>query len=200
MHNSGLFRFAGGISSILTALLVLTASLLDYVNETGDATVAGRGLIFVAHILAVFVFVAIYEQHKEEGVFLGGLAFILGVIGTVITSSVIFVELAGAAGIGIEPMLEVPILKTISNLGLVLFVVGMLLIGLSIILAGILSRWGGWLLIIGTIIFVLGNFETNIAHILIIIGAAFSFGGFLLVGVTLLKDKERREIFINRSI
>lgn len=200
MHDSGVFRFAGGISSILTALLVLAASLLDYVNETGDATIAGRGLIFAAHILVVFVFAAIYEQHKEEGIFFGGLAFILGVIGTVITSSVVFVEIAGAAGIAIEPLLEVSILKIISISGIVLLVVGMLLLGLAIILAGILSRWGGWLLIIGTIVCVLGSFETNIASILMIIGAAFSFGGFLLVGATLLKDNERSEIFINRTI
>lgn len=200
MHDSGVFRFAGGISSILTALLVLAAGILDYVNETGLATIAGRSLIYAAHILAVFVFAAIYERHKEEGIFLGGLGFILGLIGTIITSSVVFVEIAGVAGIGIEPVLDVPILKTISTLGIIFLVVGMLSLGLSIILAGILSRWGGWLLIIGTIICVLGSFETNIASILIIIGAAFSFGGFLLVGATLLKDNERSEIFINRSV
>lgn len=200
MHDSGVFRIAGGISSILTALLVLAASLLVYVNETGNATVAGRGLIFVAHILAVFIFVAIYEQHKEEGNFFGGLAFILGVIGTVITSSVVFIEIAGAAGISIEQILEEPILKVISILGIAFLVIGMLLQGLSIILAGILSRWGGWLLIIGTIVSVLGSFETNISSVLMIIGAAFSFGGFLLVGATLLKDNERSEIFINRTI
>lgn len=200
MNDSGIIRFTGGIASILIALFVLTANLLDYINEPMIGTVVGKILLFSAHLLLIFVFVAVYEKHKEERGFLAGTGMILGVPGSVIVSALVFLEIASASGVSVESLQELSVIKIMSLTGISLLVAAMFFLSLTIILGKVLSKWGGWLLILALIVFIAGSFETEFSVTLMIIAAAFFFGGFFLTGVTLLRNNYGTDLFIRRTI
>lgn len=200
MNDSGFLRITGGIASILTSLFILAGYLLEYIDGTINGEMAGKISLFAAHIFVVFVFIAVFEKHKKEREFLAGFGLILGVTGTLAASTLVLMDIAVAAGVSVKEMMEVPVIKIIASTGIMLFAAALFCLGFTIITGRILSKWGGWLIVLGTFVLILGNFETGYSEALLTIGAAFNFGGFFLTGATLLKEQHGTELFIKRSI
>lgn len=72
-----------------------------------------------------------------------------------------------------------------------MFVVGMVLFGVSVIQNDILPRLGGLLLIVGTFVFTIGGFAGAAEPIISVIGAAITGSGFVWLGIPLLFKKPK---------
>jgi len=200
MNDSDFLRITGGIASILTSLFVLAGYLLEYIDEPINGEMAGKIALFAAHIVVIFVFLAVFDKHKEESQFLAGSALIFGAVGTVAGATSAFMDIAAAGGADVAEIMEVSAIRIISGTGLILLAAALFFLGFTIIFGRHLSKWGGWLIVLGTFVLILGHFETDYSAGLLMIGAAFNFGGFFLTGVTLLRDHHGTELFIKRSI
>lgn len=152
--------------------------------ETG--TVFGKFLVFLAHIMVVFSFIAIYEAHGMENNVVSLLSIVFGVVGTIIVSAIVFVEMAGARGVEVSGMFEGAISKGLVATGPMLFVIGVVMLGSFVMYARIFPRLGGLLLIIGTAVFALGSI-IGYEAVFSVIGGGITALGFIILGIALLK-------------
>jgi hypothetical protein len=116
---------------------------------------------------------------------------LLGVLGTIFVSASVLVEIAGAAGLNVNPIFDLPIPNMVRSIGGLIFVFGMLFFGVSIIKYKTLPFWGGILLILGTIIFALGSVVTAFGPYFIVIGATLTGAGFVWLSLPILLKKAK---------
>ena len=190
MVSSHGFKFGGGVAAILTGLFLFIAHVLNFIAGSDYGTVLGQSLVFIAHIIAVFAFIGIYDSQGRKNGTLGLLGMVLSTVGTIIVSAVVYVEIASASGVNISSIFNEDVPRIILIVGPLTFVVGMLCLGISTILVRILPRWGGSLLVIGNVVFAIGSVAGNAEPIISVLGSAITCGGFIWLGIFLIKMRE----------
>ncbi len=194
MRLSYVLKLGGGISAILTGLFLLTGHLLDYFSGLEYGTVLGKSVVFLAHILAVFAFVGIYKLQGQRNGVLGVLGMVFSIVGTIIVSAIVYVEIAIASGANVHSIFNEAVPRVIGIVGPLMFVIGMLLLGISTVLVNILPRKGGLLLVGGNLVFALGSVAGNLEPIFSVAGSAITCAGFVFLGISLLHQKETNSL------
>lgn len=183
--NESIVRL-GGITSILAGILLVVAHTLNL--AAGEhVSIFGTFLVFAAHLLLVFAFFGLYFLQGERNGLLGLLAMILGNIGNIIVTSIVFVEIAQASGEMVGSVFTTAFTEPIYTFGPLLFVLGMILLGVSMIRGKVFHRFAGYLLLIGTIVFAAASVSGDSQKIVEVIGALFTGAGFILAGGKLKK-------------
>lgn len=193
MGSSHVFKLIGGMASILTGIFLFSGHLVDYFSGIDNGTVIGKSIVFIAHIIAVFAFVGIYEFQGQKNGILGVLSMLLSSVGTIIVSAIVYVEIASAAGINVNSLFNSAVPNTIQLVGALMFLIGMLLLGISIIKVNLLPLSGGLLLIGGNLVFVMGSVLNHFEPIFSVAGAAITCVGFLFLGISLI-NKEKTSL------
>lgn len=173
----------GSITSILSGILLICAHSLNLgAGEFGS--VLGTFLTFIAHLLLVFAVFGLYIYQGERNGLLGFLAMLLTKIGNIIVTAIVFVELSQASLKKSSQVLTTPATESLATFGPLLFVLGMILLGISIISGKVLPNWSGYLLLIGTIVFAAASVLSHNQTIVEEIGAIFTGTGFILAGAS----------------
>jgi hypothetical protein len=86
--------------------------------------VLGGTLVLTAHVVLIFVLVALYAAQAEQSGLLGSLGMVLSVVGTTLVSGVVLVEIAGASGTEVDA-----VLGALALLGGLAFLIGLILFG-----------------------------------------------------------------------
>jgi hypothetical protein len=186
MSSSNLVRTGGGLASVAAGILLLLGHLLDLGGDSAYGTVLGGVLVLAAHVLLVFALVGLYAAQAERSGLLGSLGMVLGVVGTILVSGVVLVEIAGASGAEVEDVLGTGLPAALALLAGLAFLVGLILFGVATMRAGIFPRWAGLLLIAGDVVFGLGSLAGSAATIFEILGAAITCAALVWLGASLL--------------
>ncbi|WP_066306876.1 hypothetical protein [Bacillus sp. FJAT-29814] len=173
-------------TAILSGILLITAHLLNY-GSMEYGTVFGNLLIFTAHALLVFTFFAVYMFQGERNGLTGLLAMIFGVAGNIIVTAIVFVEIAQASLGDVGEVFSSPAIQPIYIFGPLLFVIGMILLGISLIRGKILPAYSGYFLLAGTIIFALASVFPGFQSMIEIVGSLFTGAGFIIIGIQAAK-------------
>lgn len=172
----------GKLTSIFAGILLICAHILNLGSEE-FGSIIGNLLIFLAHMLLVFAFFGLYFYQGGQNGISGFLAMLLGNIGNIIVTAIVYVEIAQAFMEKASSVFTTSVNEPIFTFGPLLFVLGMILLGISIIRGKVLPAYSGYLLLIGTIVFaaasVMGNYQTMIEAL----GAIFTGIGFIFAGI-----------------
>lgn len=172
----------GKITSILAGILLVCAHSVN-LGGGEQGSVLGSLLVFVAHLLLVFAFFGLYTQQGDRNGLLGFFAMLLGNIGNIIVTAIVFVEIAQASGEKIDHVFSTPVTEPIYSFGPLLFVLGMILLGVSMIRGKVFPAYSGYLLLIGTIVFAAASVSGDIQKIVEVIGSLFTGAGFIVAGI-----------------
>jgi hypothetical protein len=194
------FRLLSGYTSIISGILLILGHILNLGGGKEFGTVLGGTLVLSAHLLLVFVLLGLFEVQSGRNGILGLLGMITGVIGTILVTTIVYVEIAGASGTKVDSVFSSVVPSTIHSFGPLLFVVGMILFGISVVRDKVLPRGGGYLLITGTLIFVTGSFAGEVQVIIEVIGAVFTGGGLIWLGLPIIKIQNQKLIDLNNYI
>lgn len=191
MSSSNVFKIPGGIGALASGLLLFLAHLLNLFGTSDLGTVSGESAVLTAHILLVFAFIGLYGEQGERNSLLGTFGMVIGVVGTILVSAIVFVEIAGSSGVDVSRVFNAAVPHFLYLAGPLMFVVGTVLFGVSVMRQNSLPSIGGLLLIVGTAVFALGTFAGTMEPIISVIGSAITGGGFAWLGVYLLKAAPR---------
>ncbi|MFJ7726820.1 hypothetical protein ACIQXV_11710 [Neobacillus sp. NPDC097160] len=172
----------GCITSILSGIFLVCAHSLNLMSGETER-IFGTFLVFAAHLLLVFAFFGLYSLQGERNGLLGFLGMILGNIGNIIVTAIVFVEIAQASGEEVDHVFTTAVTKPIYTFGPLLFVLGMILLGVSMIRGKVFPRSSGYLLLIGTIVFAAASVSGDSQKIVEVIGAFFTGAGFIVSGL-----------------
>jgi hypothetical protein len=186
MSSENLVRAGGGLASAAAGLLLLLGHILDLGGDPEYGTVLGGTLVLTAHVALVFALVALYAAQAQESGLLGGLGMVLSVVGTTLVSGVVMVEIAGASGAEVDPVLGAGLPSALALLGGLAFLIGLILFGAATMRAGVFPRWAGVLLIVGDVVFGAGSFAGSAATIFEILGALITCAALVWLGLSLL--------------
>jgi hypothetical protein len=187
MAERTLLCTGGGLASIAAGMLLLLGHLANLGGDLDYGTVLGSSLVLAAHMLLVFALMALYAVQAEQGGVLNSLGMVLGVLGTTLNCAAIFVEIAGAGGLEVRAVLTTGLTAPLVLLGGLAFLVGLILLGVAIMRAGVFPRWAGLLLIAGDLVFAAGTFAGTAAPMVYLAGAALTGAAFVWLGATLLQ-------------
>ncbi|WHY87093.1 hypothetical protein QNH39_04310 [Neobacillus novalis] len=172
----------GKFTSILSGILLIFAHSFNFgAGEFG--TSFGNLLVFFAHLLLVFAFFSLYFFLGENNGILGFLAMLFGIIGNIIVTSIVYVEIAQAFMEKASPVFNTPLTEPSFLFGPLLFVLGMILFGITIIRSKVLPAYSGCLLLIGTIVFAAASVAGIFQAIIEVLGAIFTGAGLILTGI-----------------
>ena len=157
MYSTLLFRSIGGMASVISGLFLAIAHLINLLGGTENGTVLGQSLVLLAHLGLCFAFIGLFEAQGKSNGLLGTLGMVFGIIGTIFVTAVVFVEIAGASGVNVNPIFNEGVSGMIYMVGPLFFVVGLILVGISVMKEGILPRMGGLCLLVGTFVFALAT-------------------------------------------
>jgi hypothetical protein len=194
------FRAFGGWSSIISGVLLFIAHFIDFIGETNEGTLTGDSIVLAAHVLIVFGIIGIYVEQSNEMKMLGMIGMILSVLGTIFVSGIVFVEIAGFSGVNTDLIFKAPVASAIYTIGPLMFVIGMLIFGTSIINAKRFPNAGGIFLILGTIIFALASVMVSEKLLIEVIGAAFTGLGFVWCGFPLIQSSNSQSNPLTKSL
>ncbi|MEH7081480.1 hypothetical protein V7139_01885 [Neobacillus drentensis] len=172
----------GRITSILSGILLVLAHSLNLVAGKHDS-ISGTFLVFVAHLLLVFAFFGLYSIQGERNGWLGLFAMIIGNVGNIIVTAIVFVEMAQASGETVDQVFTTTFTEPIYTFGPLLFVLGMILLGISMIREKVFHQISGYLLLIGTIVFAAASVSGDAQKMIELIGALFTGAGFIVSGL-----------------
>jgi hypothetical protein len=194
MSSSNLIRSGGGLASILAGVLLVVGHVLNLGGDPEYGTVLGSTSVLTAHVVLVFALVALYAAQAEQSGLVGSLGMVLSVLGTTLASGVILVEIAGASGAEVDSVLGAGVAGTLSLLGGLAFLVGLILFGVATMRAGVFPRWAVLLLIIGDVVFGAGSFAGAAASIVYVLGALITCAGFVWLGLSLRLSGSRSSV------
>jgi hypothetical protein len=186
MSSSNLGRAGGGLASAAAGILLLVGHLLDLGGDPEYGTVLGSSSVLAAHVVLVFALVGLYAAQAERSGLLGSLGMVLSVVGTILVSGVVLVEIAGASGAEVEDVLGAGLSAALVLLGGLAFLIGLILFGVATMRAGVFPRWAGLLLIVGDVVFGAGGFAGAAATIFEVVGALITCAAFVWLGLSLL--------------
>jgi hypothetical protein len=192
MSSSNLVRAGGGLASAAAGILLLVGHLLDLGGDPEYGTVLGSSSVLAAHVLLVFALVGLYAAQAERSGLLGSLGMVLSVVGTILVSGVVLVEIAGASGAEVEDVLGAGLSAALVLLGGLAFLIGLILFGVATMGAGVFPRWAGLLLslllIVGDVVFGAGGFAGAAATIFEVVGVLITCAAFVWLGLSLLSE------------
>ena len=186
MPSSNLVRLGGGLASASAGILLLVGHLLNLGGDPQYGTVLGSLSVLTAHVLLVFALVALYTAQAEESGLLGTLGMVLSVVGTTLASGVILVEIAGASGAEVGAVLGAGLTGALALLAGLAFLIGLILLGVATMRAGVFPYWAGLLLIAGDVVFGAASFAGAASLIVEVIGALITCAAFVWLGLALL--------------
>ena len=186
MPSSSLVRRGGGLASAAAGILLLLGHLLDLGGDSDYGTVLGGVMVLTAHVLLVFALVGLYAAQAEHIGLLGSLGMVLGVVGTILVSGVVLVEIAGASRAEVADVLGAGLSAALVLLGGLAFLIGLILFGAATMRAGVFPRWAALLLIVGDVVFGAGSFAGAAATIVEVVGALITCAAFVWLGLSLL--------------
>ena len=200
MTDKKLMRF-GSISLLLSGLFIAVFWLLvipldsfaGVENSTNPTGLIGQWFHLFGPILAVFGLTALYLYHRESTGWLGFLAFILGVVGS------IGIAIDGAVGLVIAPAMAAAVPATVAADGilftgaiLTMYIVVSVVNMIGLILTGIAVWFDRTLPLPAAMLFILGAILNNLPpipgmfFILIIGGVVWGIGAGWL-GISLMQ-------------
>jgi hypothetical protein len=166
--------------------LLLLGHIVNLGGDPEYGTVLGEALVLGAHALLVFALVALWAVQAERSGSLGALGMVLSVLGTTLNCAAVLAEIAGASGADVEAVVAEGLPGTITLLGGLAFLIGLILFGVATMRAGVLPRWTGPLLILGDVVFAVGTFAGSAALIVEVLGALITCAAFVWLGLALL--------------
>jgi hypothetical protein len=188
MSSSNLVRTGGGLASAAAGILLLVGHLLNLGGDPEYGTVLGSSSVLAAHVVLVFALVGLYAAQAERSGLLGRLGMVLSVVGTILVSGVVLVEIAGASGAEVEDVLGAGLSAALVLLGGLAFLIGLILFGVATMGAGVFPRWAGLLLIVGDVVFGAGGFAGAAATIFEVVGVLITCAAFVWLGLSLLSE------------
>ncbi|CAI9394883.1 hypothetical protein ABW02_23280 [Niallia circulans] len=177
----------GGVMSIIAGFSLATAHSINLLFSNGEGIVIGKAIVFIAHLLIVFAFFGFHESQRDKNGIFGSIGMVLGVIGTIIVTAIVFVEMAGVSNVKIDEIFAVSTNHFIYSFGPLLFVLGMIFVGISMVRAKLFPSAVGLLLILGTIVFALGTVAGNLEPLISTTGAIITGLGFIWGGLFLFR-------------
>jgi hypothetical protein len=186
MSPSAAIRWGGGLTSVAAGLLLLLGHIVNLGGDPEYGTVLGEALVLSAHALLVFALVALWAVQAERSGSLGALGMVLSILGTTLNCAAVLAEIAGASGADVEAVVGQGVSGTITLLGGLAFLIGLILFGIATMRAGVLPRWAGPLLILGDVVFAVGTFAGSAALIVEVLGALITCAAFVWLGLALL--------------
>lgn len=186
------FKVFGGWSCIVSGTLLVIAHFINLSGETDEGTLTGSSIVLAAHVILIFALLGIYGVQAQESKVFGLIGMVFSVIGTTIVSGIVFVEITGFSGVNTELVFKAPVAATIYTVGPLLFVLGMLFIGFSIIQSKKLPKACGIFLILGTLVFVIASLNGSEKMVIEAIGAAFTGLGFVLCGLPMIQTNSAK--------
>ena len=150
-------------------------------------SIFGTFLVFAAHLLPVFTFFGLYFLQRNG--LLGLLGMLLGNIGNIIVTAIVFVEIAQASGEKDGQVFTTAFTEPIYTFGPLLFVIGVILLGVSMIRGKVFPRFSGYLLSMGTIVFATASVSGDSQKVVEVFGALFIGEGFIVAGLKFEKFK-----------
>ncbi|MBM7650905.1 hypothetical protein [Neobacillus cucumis] len=172
----------GKITSILAGILLIIAHTLNLLAGHFGST-SGSLLTFLAHLILIFVFFCLYIYQGETSGVIGFLAMLLGNIGNIIVTAIVYVEMAEASTEKASFVFTTAVNEPIHTFGPLLFVIGMILLAVSIIRVKVLPTFSGYLLLIGTIVFAAASVAGDYQTIIEVMGAVFTGTGLIVAGI-----------------
>src|SRR5919199_1033596 len=94
-----------GLASVAGGILLVAGHLLDLGGHPRYGTVLGQSLVLAAHLVLVFALVGLYAAQARRSGLLGSVGMVVSVLSTALVSSIVLVEIAGAAGTDVEAVL-----------------------------------------------------------------------------------------------
>jgi hypothetical protein len=190
MSTSEAIRWGGGLTSVAAGLLLLLGHTVNLGGDPEYGTVLGEALVLSAHALLVFALVALWAIQAERSGSLAALGMVLSVLGTTLNCAAVLAEIAGASGADVEAVVGQGVSGTITLLGGLAFLIGLILFGVAIMRARVLPRWLGPLLILGDVVFAVGTFAGSAALIVEVLGALITCTAFVWLGLALLSASD----------
>ena len=186
MSSSNLVRLGGGLASAAAGILLLVGHVLNLGGDPRYGTVLGSLSVLTGHVLLVFALAALYAAQAEQSNLLGTLGMILSVAGTTLASGVILVEIAGASGAEVGAVLQAGLTGALALLGGLAFLIGLIMIGVATMRAGVFPYWAGLLLIVGDVVFGAASFAGAASLVVEVLGALITCAAFVWLGLALL--------------
>lgn len=181
-------RYTTGYASVLAGALLMVGHCLNLGGGIEFGTIAGSTCVFTAHLLLTFALIGLYAFETRTTI-LGLVGMILGVVGTIASTAVVYVEISGAAGNMVRDVYASGVPYLIDSILPVLFVIGLVMLGISVVRGNAFPRMGGYLLIVGTILFAAASFAENLQAMMEVLGALVTGSGFIRVGLPLISRK-----------
>ena len=200
MSTTKLIRWSGLIS-ILAGVLYALGALLHPVGEDLGAYaspkwVPAHQVYWVSAMLMLFGLVGLYARQVEKSGWLGLVGFVLAFIGTAFVGSIFFMASTVLPLIAAEtPALfdQAAAPPALGVLVVVLgYIVGYIVFGIATMRAGVLPRWSGLLLIIGSAMFLISEavpLNASLSHLIVTIGDVIFGAGFVWMGFALWSEK-----------
>jgi hypothetical protein len=190
MSPSAATRWGGGLTSVAAGVLLLLGHIVNLGGDPEYGTVLGEVLVLSAHALLVFALVSLWAVQAEPSGSLGAAGMVLSVLGTVLNCAAVLAEIAGASGADVDPVVGQGVSGTITLLGGLAFLIGLILFGVATMRAGVLPRWAGPLLILGDVVFAVGTFAGSAALVVEVVGALITCAAFVWLGLALLSTSD----------
>ena len=200
MSTAKLIRWSGLISILAGVLYALGAILHpageDIAAYASPNWVPAHQVYWTAAMLMLFGLVGLYARQVEETGWLGLVGFVLAFIGTVLVDSIFLMASTVIHSVALQaPALfdQAAAPPTFGVLVVVLgYILGYILFGIATMRAGVLPRWSGLLLIIGSAMFMISeavSLSVSLSHLIVTIGDVIFGAGFIWMGFALWSEK-----------
>ena len=171
----------------------------DLASVMNTNWVPAHFVYWVSAILMQLGLVGLYACQAEKTGWLGLAGFVLAFIGTALVLSIFFLATAGLPLIAAEAptifdqaMASPAFIVVMLVLG---YIMGYILFGVATMRAGVLPRWAGLMLIIGSSFFLISEAELvegTLSHVIVTIGDVVFGLGLAWMGYALWSEKAER--------
>jgi hypothetical protein len=196
MLTANLIRWSGLIS-ILAGVLYALGALLHPVGEdlaayASPQWVPAHQVYWVSAMLMLFGLVGLYARQVEKTGWLGLVGFVLAFIGTVLVDSIFVMASTVLPLVAVQAPALFDQAAAPPTFGVLVVVLGYILFGIATMRAGVLPRWSGLLLIIGSAMFMISEavpLNASLSHLIVTIGDVIFGTGFVWMGFALWSEK-----------
>lgn len=159
MKQSDIFRLAG-LVTVIAGLWTAGSAFLSFETTPG-------WVFFVGTVLSVFALFAVYAAQAESSAIWGLVGFVAATVGNILfLGEDIWGELVFAIGGG-------------------LYALGLILLGVGTLKAGVFSRWAAWLWIASVVLGIPGFAVQSLMALFFAAGGVALGAGFVLAGYEL---------------